>query len=619
MDAVAPQCVVCDATGSNGVAKRKQHFSILDAIPRARTALRWYGWFGVALLVVPAVALAVLAAIDGGRVDDTALNWALALAGLLALAAAGGATVQVLSSLRRMTELTQVLCERCNGPVLVKDTRHRYRFVNEAAAALVGRLPADILGRSDSELDPGERAQAYEENDRVCLERDLPTLFRESQQAIDGEHSFLVAKYPLHDTRGHITGLVGVARDITDEIGLQKLERRRAEESQFWFQQNPLPVVMFAGVDLRIVDANPAALSCYGYDRQRLLQMCLPELFAPDETERLRAYLRREGRVLPPGSVGWQHRQADGELFDAVTDMGSVAHDDGPIHFMRVRDVSGARAAQHALEASEARYDDLIESGLAMVWMHDLDGRLLRVNAAMANALGYDRAHMAGRMLSDFAAEDARGHWDDYRDRIRSLKRDTGLLHFVSSNGERRVWQYQFVCYPDARPVPYVLGSAQDVTLRHRYESKMRDQNRRDPLTGCRTRRFIDAFALQATADQVWGCIFVDVDYFRQLNASEGRARGDEVLRELARVLIHHAGADDEVVRMGGDEFALVVSQTTADAMRERVQRLAAVSRDGMPAVFSLGWAVREDGESLDSTLRRADKMLLRERMREGG
>jgi hypothetical protein len=38
-----------------------------------------------------------------------------------------------------------------------------------------------------------------------------------------------------------------------------------------------------------------------------------------------------------------------------------------------------------------------------------------------------------------------------------------------------------------------------------------------------------------------------------------------------------------------------------------------------MPAVFSLGWAVREDGESLDSTLRRADKMLLRERMREGG
>ena len=70
---------------------------------------------------------------------------------------------------------------------------------------------------------------------------------------------------------------------------------------------------------------------------------------------------------------------------------------------------------------------------------------------------------------------------------------------------------------------------------------------------------------------------------------------------------------------MGGDEFALVVSQTTADDMRERVQQLAAVSRDGMPAVFSLGWAVREDGESLDSTLRRADKMLLHERMRERG
>ncbi|TAN05051.1 MAG: PAS domain S-box protein [Rhodanobacteraceae bacterium] len=601
------------------MARRGQYFSIIEAIPRARIALRWCGWLGIALLVVPAVVLAVLVATDVSAPGGDALHWALGLVGLVALVAAGGAAVLVLSTLRRMTELTQLLCERGNGPVLVKDTRHRYRFVNEAAAALIGRTPADIRGRSDGELDPGGRALVYDENDRVCLERDLPTLFRESQQTADGVHSFLIAKYPLHDTRGRIAGLVGVARDITDELALQGLERQHADEQRFWFALNPEPVVLFAGADLQVVDANPAAQVCYGYDRPRLLQMHLPELFAPDESGRLAAYLRRDGRSLPPGSVGWQQRRADGELFDAVTDMGSIAHGHGLVHVMRVRDVSALHAAQRAAAAAQARYEDLIESGLAMVWMHDMDGRLLRVNGAMASALGYEREHMVGRDLADFVATDAREHWDDYRARTRSLKRDEGLLHFISSNGERRVWQYQFVCYPEARPVPYVLGSAQDVTLRHRYESKMRDQNRRDPLTGCRTRRFIDTFALQATPDQVWGCIFVDIDYFRQLNSSEGRERGDEVLRELARVLLHHAGPEDEVVRMGGDEFVLVVSQTTADALRERAQQLAAVSRDGMPVVFSIGWAAREGGESLDSTLRRADKMLLHERMRERG
>jgi diguanylate cyclase (GGDEF)-like protein len=160
------------------------------------------------------------------------------------------------------------------------------------------------------------------------------------------------------------------------------------------------------------------------------------------------------------------------------------------------------------------------------------------------------------------------------------------------------------------------MGAAQDVTLRRRYELRLRDQNQRDPLTGCRTRRFLDAFALQAAHDQAWGCVLVDIDYFRQLNASEGRARGDELLREMAALLDNSSGSGDVVVRLGADEFAVLMPQANENTVRELAERLGAASRDGMPAVFSLGWAVREEDESLESTLRRADKMLLRSRAR---
>ncbi|TAN02546.1 MAG: PAS domain S-box protein [Rhodanobacteraceae bacterium] len=596
------------------MAKAPRQFGILDAIPGARASLRWAGWAGIALLVVPAVILAIVAATRSDDFSGATFTWGLSLAGWIALALTGYVMIRVLSSLRRMTELASVLCERSNAPVFVKDTAHRYRFANEETAALVGRGPADILGRRDSELDPGSVALAFEENDQVCLERDLPTLFRESQQTAEGERAFLVGKYPLHDTRGRIVGLVGVAHDITDELELQKLTRRHSDEARVWFDLNPLPVVAFASSNLQITGANPAALRCYGYDRERLLHLHLPDLFAPEETERLRAYLRREGRALPPGSVTWKHRRANGEVFDVLTDMGNLPHEATPKHLMLVRDVSVEQAARDALQESEARFDELLESGLSMVWMHDLDGRLLRVNDAMADALGYEHEGMPGRLLSDFLVEGAQDEWKDYLDRIRSLPRDAGLLHVKFRGGEERVWQYHFVCYPDAEPVPYVLVSAQDVTLRHRYELRIRDQNRRDPLTGCHTRRYLDAFALQATADQSWGCVLVDVDYFRQLNASEGRARGDEVLRDLARLLVNHAGTDAEVVRMGGDEFAVMMPQANANGVHELADRLALASRDGMPAVFSLGWAVREAGEPLESTLRRADKVLFRSR-----
>lgn len=591
-----------------------RHFDIVEAIPGARASLRWCGWRGIALLLVPAVVIVALVVVGVAQAVGVAFACLLGLFGIAALAAVGFVMMRALASLCCVTELAHVLCERDDGPVFVKDSGHRYRFANDAAAELVGRKPLDILGRRDTELDLGATALAFEENDRVCLDRDLPTLFRESQKKAEGEQAFLVAKYPLHDCRGRITGLVAMARDITDELELRKLSRRRTDETRAWFDRNPLPVVAFASSDLRIINANTAALQCYGYSRDALLQMHLPELFAPDEARRLRSYLRGHRHGAPTGSVGWKHSKASGESFDVLVDIGNLPHEEVPMRLMLVRDVSGEAAARAALEACSARYEDLVESGLSLVWTHDMDGRLLRVNGAMAEALGYERGDMAGRALSEFVAEGTAEHWRDYVDRFHSLKRDAGLLHFSSRSGERRVWQYQFVCYPDAKPAPYVLAAAQDVTVRHRHELRMRDQNRRDPLTGCRVRQFVDAFSQQMAVDQAWGCVVVDIDYFRQLNASEGRGRGDEVLRDLVQLLLNNARAGDEVVRMGGDQFAVLMPQATADAARELSDRLGSASRDGMPAVFSLGWAVREAGESLESTLRRADKMLLRSR-----
>jgi len=602
------------------VAKHRGQFGVLEAIPGGHASLRWFGWLGIGLLVIPAGVLAVLAT-TGSEIMQVAGNVAffLRIAGLCALTGSGMLLAWTLGSLRRLAELAQMLCEQGEAPVFIKDAAQRYRFVNEAAAGLIGRRPADVLGRRDSDLQPGPDALAWEENDRVCLDRDLPTMFREVQATPSGERSFLVSKRPLHDTHGRVSGLVGAARDITDELELQKLTRRRADETRVWFDLNPLPVVVFASSDLRILSANAAAEQCYGYPRQRFQQLHVSDLFSPTETGRLRTYLRDAGRAVPPGSVAWKHRRASGESFDVLTDIGNLPHAEVPARMMLVRDLSTEHASRQALRECASRYDDLVESGLSLVWMHDLDGRLLRVNAAMAQALGYNREDMIGRPLADFVADEGDANWNDYRDRTRSLRRDGGVLHFVARNGERRVWQYQFVCYPDAEPAPYVLGSAQDATLRHRYELRLRDQNQRDTLTGCRTRRFLELFAMQATHDQVWGCVLVDIDYFRQLNASEGRERGDEVLRDMARLLGHTAGSGDVVVRLGGDEFAIVMPHTTEHGVRELADRLAVASRDGMPAVFSIGWALREADEPLESTLRRADKMLLQTRSRECG
>lgn len=594
---------------------RARQIGILNAVRGARASMHWYGWLCIGLLVVPALSLAVFMTLDGEVRETEWVESVLPAAGLLALVASGVFAFRVLSSLRRLGELAQLLCEQGSDPVFVKDRRHRYRFVNEPAATLIGERPFGVIGRHDGELHPGDESSAFEENDRVCLERDLPTLFREVQTLPGGgTRSFLVSKRPLHDFRGRIAGLVGLARDITDELELRKLIRCRADEMHAWFDLNPLPVVIFASDDLRILKANAAAERCYGGSQHALQRVWLPDLFAPEEAGRVQSHLGNAARNLAPGSLSWRQRKLDGEPFEASIHIGNLPHEDIPAGIMMVRDVSGEHAARKELEACAARYEDLIESGLGMVWMHDPDGHLLRVNASLAEALGYEPEALVGRNLADFVAEDARDNWDDYMGRVRSLKRDAGVLHVSTCNGDHRVWQYHFVCYPDAEPTPYIMGSAQDVTLRHRQELRMRDRNQRDALTGCHTRRWLEMFAWQAGHDQVWGCVVVDIDYFRQVNASEGRARGDALLREFVGMLGNAASSGDAVVRLGGDEFVVVIPDANEAHMREFAERLGAAARDGMPVAFSLGWAMREAGESMESTLRRADKMLYRNR-----
>ena len=101
--------------------------------------------------------------------------------------------------------------------------------------------------------------------------------------------------------------------------------------------------------------------------------------------------------------------------------------------------------------------------------MHDPEGRLLWVNAAMADALGYDCENMTGRALSDFVADEAHERPDNYLDRTRSLSSGIPACctsYRATANGACGNTSSSATPTPNRRPTCWV--PAQDVTLRHR-------------------------------------------------------------------------------------------------------------------------------------------------------
>jgi PAS domain S-box-containing protein len=129
--------------------------------------------------------------------------------------------------------------------------------------------------------------------------------------------------------------------------------------------------------------------------------------------------------------------------------------------------------ASDALRDSERRYRELVEYSLGLICTHDLAGRILSINPAAANSLGYRPEDGIGRNLREFLSTDTRHLFDDYLRRIQEHGRDSGLMRVVARAGPERVWMYRNVLSHSASG-NYVLGHAIDVTDRIAAERALR-------------------------------------------------------------------------------------------------------------------------------------------------
>lgn len=155
----------------------------------------------------------------------------------------------------------------------------------------------------------------------------------------------------------------------------------------------------------------------------------------------------------------------------------------------------------------------------------------------------------------------------------------------------------------------------------------LRHQSVSDPLTGVYNRRYMTDH-LRRELDRAGrgsrrlGIVLADVDHLKEVNDRLGHGAGDEVLRSVARILEESVREGDTVCRFGGDEFVLLlpdstlaVAQQRAEQLREAVRRIAV---DGLaPVSLSIGVAVFPDhGTTAEEIFAAADAAMYRAKER---
>jgi diguanylate cyclase (GGDEF)-like protein/PAS domain S-box-containing protein len=237
----------------------------------------------------------------------------------------------------------------------------------------------------------------------------------------------------------------------------------------------------------------------------------------------------------------------------------------------------------------------------------------------MAHALGYRADDLVGSRLEDIVEAAQRGNVATYLHRIREFGQDAGSGSVIDRAGREQVWEFRNRMYVNAKGEGEVLCCAIDVSDRRSYERDLVETSRTDPLTGCYNRRYLAWFSARALADAEWGCVVIDIDRFKRFNDMHGHAAGDRALVDTVQFLGRVVREGDAVVRLGGDEFLILLRHCDDRELTAFASRLQRAHDEHAPVRLSFGSASRVAGESLERTIERADDALLRERKRRGG
>jgi two-component system cell cycle sensor histidine kinase/response regulator CckA len=222
-------------------------------------------------LLVPAIVFPLVL-----RIAQEQFLWSVFLVTVSFAAASGRLFVvqnQLLHSSRELLKnlsLLQAITEGTTDAVFVKDLQGRYLMINSAGARLMGRSPAEVIGKDDSQLFTPETGRQIMERDRAIIQSGRTHTGEEFGVSAGIARTYLSTKGPHLDANGHIVGLLGISRDITDRKRAEEEIRQSQEKLRIHLEHTPLAVIEW-DTEAQVTAWNPSAERLFGFSSQEAM------------------------------------------------------------------------------------------------------------------------------------------------------------------------------------------------------------------------------------------------------------------------------------------------------------------------------------------------------------
>jgi len=279
-------------------------------------------------------------------------------------------------------------------------------------------------------------------------------------------------------------------------------------------------------------------------------------------------------------------------------------------------DITEKRRAESELREAKAYLENILESANDLIYILDTEGRFTYANRKFEE-FGYSPRELIGRLFLEILTPNHKG--TRFRKTLTTGIKQIYEVEMLEKGGAqiRNVVVSTSPLLDDSGAIRGVLVLGKDITERKRAEEELRRMSITDSLTDLYNQRHFFQKIGEETdrAKRMFYpiCLMIfDIDNFKRYNDTKGHLAGNEILKAAGRIIQSTIrGTMDSAFRYGGDEFAIILPNTTpseVETIAYRIKEKMDRSLDGL--TISIGISSMSEHGTLEDFINSADKAM---------
>lgn len=462
----------------------------------------------------------------------------------------------------------------------VEGERFRYKEFNAEARKLFS-YPDNAIGKFIEDVLPPEIASHLNEKYRIVARTKQPLTYEDTNLLASEKFVAETTLTPIFNADGVCTHIVAVTKNIIERKQAEQERKRMVKElADIKFALDEAAIVAITDTEGVIEYVNDMFCEISQYKREELLGQTHRIICSGYHSQEFFSQMWKTIRAGKVWKGDVKNKAKDGSYYWVKTIIVPFLDEEGrPYQYISVRtDITEQKRVEEALRQREEKYRIITENASDLIIVIDREGIIEYASPSHDRILSFPVHEQVRRSYMEIIdKEDEQAVWCLYEKIMVDKEQDCGELRYRHRNGTS-IW-VEAVGSPvlnEEGEVERIVIVAREATERKKYEDNLKQLAYHDALTGLPNRRRFEEQLQEVIAkakqeNKLVAVLYIDCDYFKQINDTMGHDIGDAFLQKFAQNLQACVRESDIVARIGGDEFIILLSGIDTDKDAEYI------------------------------------------------